>query len=88
MRSVLPVLLALGLTVYCVVSIAQADAGEVRALPRWGWLLAVIYLPLVGAAAYLHAGRPVAGVPGPPTPPGRPPGPKGPDDDVEFLRGI
>ncbi|WP_432549446.1 PLDc N-terminal domain-containing protein [Kineococcus esterisolvens] len=88
MRSVLPVLLALGLTVYCVVSIAQADAGEVRALPRWGWLLAVLFLPLLGAAAYLLAGRPVAGVPGRRTPPGRRPGPKGPDDDEDFRRGL
>ncbi|WP_432507581.1 PLD nuclease N-terminal domain-containing protein [Kineococcus arenarius] len=88
MRSVLPVLLALGLTVYCVVSIVQAGDGEVRALPRWGWLLAVLFLPLIGAAAYLLAGRPVAGAPGRRTRPAPRPGPKGPDDDEDFLRGL
>ncbi|WP_432574553.1 PLD nuclease N-terminal domain-containing protein [Kineococcus sp. SYSU DK005] len=88
MRSVLPVLLVLALTVYCVVSIVQAGEGEVRNLPKWGWLLLVLFFPLAGGLAYVVAGRPAAGAVGRRTPPGRRPGPKGPDDDEDFLRGL
>ncbi|MCI2238857.1 PLDc N-terminal domain-containing protein [Paenibacillus sp. TRM 82003] len=87
MRSVLPVLLVLGLTVYCLVSIVQAGDGELRTLPRWGWLLLVVLVPLFGAVGYLVAGRPTAAS-APRPRPGYRPGPKGPDDDEDFLRGL
>ncbi|WP_337060379.1 PLDc N-terminal domain-containing protein [Kineococcus sp. G2] len=87
MRSVLPVLLVLGLTVYCLVSIVQAGDGELRTLPRWGWLLLVVLVPLFGAVGYLVAGRPTASS-APRSRPGYRPGPKGPDDDEDFLRGL
>ena len=88
MRSVLPVLLVLALTVYCVVSIVQAGDGEVRNLPKWGWLVLVLFFPLAGGLAYVIAGRPATGAAGRRTPRGRRPGPKGPDDDEDFLRGL
>ena len=88
MRSVLPVLLVVGLTVYCAVSVLQADGDAVRTLPKWGWLFVVLLLPLVGAVAYLLAGRPVRGTAGPGGTRTYRPGPKGPDDDDDFLRGL
>ena len=87
MRSVLPVLLVLALTVYCMVSIVQAGDGEVRNLPKWGWLVLVLFFPLAGGLAYVIAGRPATGAAGRRTPRGRR-GPKGPDDDEDFLRGL
>ena len=81
MRSVLPALLVLALTVYCVVSIVQAPDGAVRNLPKWGWLLLVLFFPLAGGLAYLLAGRPI----GPAVHPPRQ-APRGPDDDEDFLR--
>ncbi|NAZ88768.1 hypothetical protein GTR00_22135 [Kineococcus sp. T90] len=88
MRTVLPLLLTLALTVYCVVSIVQAGDGEVRSLPKWGWLLLVLFFPLAGGLAYVVAGRPLAGAGRRRTPPGQRRGPKGPDDDEDFLRGL
>ncbi|WP_432497454.1 PLDc N-terminal domain-containing protein [Kineococcus gypseus] len=85
----LPVLLVVGLTVYSAVSVLQADGDAVRTLPKWGWLAVVLLLPLVGAVAYLLAGRPVRGTAGPAGGVrGYRPGPKGPDDDEDFLRGL
>ncbi|WP_235189645.1 PLDc N-terminal domain-containing protein [Williamsia sp. D3] len=43
-----------------LVDIIGSEAG-VRGLPRWGWLLLVIVLPLVGSIVWFVAGRPVAG---------------------------
>jgi hypothetical protein len=81
MRSVLPAILVLALTVYCVVSIVQAPDGAVRNLPKWGWLLLVLFFPLAGGLAYLLAGRPI----GPSVHRPRQ-APRGPDDDEDFLR--
>lgn len=41
-------------------TIVGSEVG-VRGLPKWGWLLLVIVLPLVGSIVWFIAGRPVAG---------------------------
>jgi len=89
-RSALPVLLVVGLTVYCLVNCLQSSEEEVRTLPRWAWVVVVLLLPLLGGLAYLVAGRPVTAVSGPGGGPRVPRGraPQGPDDDDEFLRGL
>lgn len=96
MRSLLPAVLLIALTVYCLVSIAQARPGEVRNLPRWAWLVLVLVFPLAGGIAYVVAGRPLPGGKGPGGGPGgtwgpprtRRQAPRGPDDDEDFLRGL
>lgn len=82
MRTILPTLLILAFTVYCLVSIVQAPDGALRSLPRWAWLLLVLFFPLAGGLAYLIAGRPIGGM----APRPRPAAPRGPDDDEDFLR--
>ena len=90
MRSALPVVLVIALTVYCLVNCVQAAEGDVRTLPRWAWILLVLLFPLVGGIAYLLAGRPLAAAAGSRTdsrvPRGQPP--RAPDDDDDFLRGL
>ena len=81
MRSVLPAFLLLAFTVYCVVSIVQAPDGAVRNLPKWGWLLLVLFFPLAGGLAYVIAGRPIGSAVYRPRQ-----APRGPDDDEDFLR--
>ncbi|PRY15952.1 PLD nuclease N-terminal domain-containing protein [Kineococcus rhizosphaerae] len=86
MVRILPTLLVLALTVWCLVSLVQAPEGSVRNLPRWAWILLVLFFPLAGGIAYVLAGRPVEGYgPGPRRPRQAP---RGPDDDEEFLRGL
>lgn len=98
MTRVLPTILILALTVWCLVSIVQASDGAVRNLPRWAWIVLVLIFPLVGGVAYVVAGRPLASVEGygrgsagryrgsPGAP--RRPAPRGPDDDEDFLKGL
>jgi hypothetical protein len=84
MLRLLPLAIAVVLTIYCFVEIVQADASEVRTLPRWGWFLMML-VPVAGPVAWLLLGRPTGS---PDTPPHlarrarRPP----PDDDADFLR--
>ena len=99
MLRVLPVLLALALTVYCLIDCIQTPDSEVRNLPKVGWILLILLFSVVGSVAWLVAGRPAraeAGRSQPPWPatrtagfpeyerPRRPP----PDDDPEFLGGL
>ncbi len=93
----LPVLLALALTVYAAVDCVQTPGQRVRGLPKTAWLAVVLLLPVAGPLAWLAAGRPEPpwapkGRPGPGRGGVRPPGsrgptrpPKGPDDDPDFL---
>jgi hypothetical protein len=98
MVRVLPALVELGLLVYCLIDCIQAPEADVRNLPRWGWIILIILIPLVGGVAWLVVGRPLRGQPGgravsrPMSAPtgyrerARPP--RGPDDDPEFLAKI
>ena len=53
-------LIVLLVMITALVDIIGSEAG-VRGLPRWGWLLLVIVLPLVGSIVWFVAGRPIAG---------------------------
>lgn len=53
-------LIVLVVMVAALIDIIGSEAG-VRGLPRWGWLLLVIVLPLVGSIVWIVAGRPLAG---------------------------
>ena len=76
-------LLSLILTLYTFVDCAMRDETKIKKLPKWGWLLVILFLNTVGPIAYLAVGR------------ARPPRTKGPskkllppDDDPDFLRSI
>jgi hypothetical protein len=83
------------LWIFCLVDVITSNEFEVRNLPKLGWLLIVVLLPLVGSIVWLVAGRPqTAGVAPRRESPSRfpeyeRPGRQvaaNPDDDAEFLR--
>lgn len=45
-------------TIYTLVDCAGTDASEIRNLPKWGWLLIIIFVGTIGTIAYWIAGRP------------------------------
>jgi hypothetical protein len=51
-------LMVLGLWVFCLVDAITTDESLCRNLPKIGWILLVVFLPLVGSIAWLLAGRP------------------------------
>lgn len=93
MGRILPVFAVIVLYVYVLVELGRSRSADVRALPKWLWLIVVLVIPLVGPVLWLVFGRPRAELP-----PsggdgggsiGRRPGPSGPvapDDDPEFLK--
>lgn len=70
---------------YSLIDALQTRRDEVRTLPKWLWLLLILVVPLLGAVAWLYAGRPQSGRGAvDPLDPRR--GPVAPDDDPAFLR--
>jgi hypothetical protein len=90
----LPVLLEIGLLIYCLIDAIQTPSDEVRGLDKIWWILLIVFLPLIGGIAWLVAGRPVRlrnrddwvmGGGFPEHERNRRGAPRGPDDDDEFL---
>jgi len=81
----LDLLLILGSTalwLYGLFDCARIDQDRVRNLPKWAWLLIIIFFGTLGAIAWLFAGRPKVGVRTPRSRPGRM---LPPDDNPDFL---
>lgn len=69
------------------------DKRQIRGLPRFAWVIAILLVPLVGALAWFVFGRPLpaarAGSGWRPSGGGaEAPGRRAPDDDPEFLRSL
>lgn len=92
------IVLTIIIVIWALVEVVQADKAQVRHLPKWAWLILVVFpLPPLGAIAWFFLGRPKGGVTARPASGGglnlpnlprrtryvsRP----APDDDPEFLR--
>jgi hypothetical protein len=87
MRALLPyipILIAVGLTIFTIVDIALIDRMRVRVLPKIVWVL-IAFIAIVGPVLWFLLGRerqtPRGGRGGSVRR-----GPRAPDDDPEFLR--
>ena len=58
-RIVLFYVVPLVLSIYCLVEAITSKDDEVRHLPKIGWMLLILFFPVVGSVAWLAAGRPV-----------------------------
>ena len=75
------VIASLALTLYTFIDCAQRDESQLQKLPKWGWLLVILFFSSIGSISYLVIGRKRGGK-GPRQPKRRilPP-----DDDPDFL---
>jgi hypothetical protein len=46
-----------GFAVFCFVDVVRSPEAAVPWVPRWGWVVAVLLFPIVGAVAWVVAGR-------------------------------
>jgi hypothetical protein len=51
-------LVVMALWVFCLVEVIGTPEGEIRNLPKVGWLMIVLLFPLAGSIAWIAAGRP------------------------------
>lgn len=89
-------LVTLAVWIFCLIDVITTDGSQCRNLPKGGWVLVVLLLPVVGSVVWLVAGRPakVANLPyrgnrGIESPGYERPGrfeAATPGGDVEFLR--
>ena len=76
------VIASLALTLYSFIECAKRDETQIQKLPKWGWLLIILFFSTLGSIAYLTVGRTRRDKG--PRPPKRRILP--PDDDPDFLR--
>ncbi len=99
MIRLLPFAVEAVILVFCLIDAILADDSRIRNLPKWGWILLIIIIPLVGGIAWLVAGRPVNSAGGDVPRPSRTAShpeterparlrPRAPDDDPEFLASL
>jgi len=79
MGRIVLVVAVIGLGVYAFVQALQADASQIRVMPRWLWVAVILAFPVVGPAAWILTGRQTRAAISDQ-------GPVGPDDDPEFMR--
>lgn len=83
---VVAVVMVVAIMLYSVFDCAARPRDRIAALPKWGWILVILLLPVIGAALWFLVGRKRAdgGFGG-----GRKAtGPSAPDDDPDFLQRI
>lgn len=72
------------ITVYALVDCSLLPRERVRGLPRWAWVLVILFVPVIGPALWLLVGRggraAKAARRGTRT--------SAPDDDPDFLKGL
>jgi hypothetical protein len=79
MARILPVLVLLALTIFAVVDLTQTNPYDVPYMPKWMWLIVVIFVPAVGPVAWIVLSRMHgSGNDGP--------APRPPDDNDDWLR--
>ena len=76
------IIASLALTLYAFVDCAQRDDSQIQKLPKWGWLLVILFFSTIGSVSYLVIGL-IRGNRGPRAPKRRV---LPPDDDPDFLR--
>ena len=76
-------ILSMGLTLYSLIDCAQREDHQINKLPKWGWILLILFFGLLGSLPYLFIGRKGSKKINPPKPTKRV---LPPDDDPDFLR--
>ena len=56
--AVIALIIITALTIYSIIDCSRAPESSIRALPKWAWLVIIIFVPGIGAIAWIIAGRP------------------------------
>jgi uncharacterized membrane protein len=81
------VFLGIGVQIYALFDVARTPQENFTKMPKWGWLLVVIFFGLIASLIWLVWGRKNNGGNGGPRRP-RPTKNIPPDDNPDFLRNL
>ena len=56
--AVIAAIITLALMIYSIIDCSRTAENNIRSLPKWAWLVIIIFVPAIGSIAWIIAGRP------------------------------
>ncbi len=56
--AVIGLIIVTALMIFSIIDCTRTEEGRIRSLPKWAWLVIIIFVPGIGSIAWLVAGRP------------------------------
>lgn len=56
--AVIGLIIVTALMIFSIIDCSRTEEGRIRSLPKWAWLVIIIFVPGIGALAWIIAGRP------------------------------
>ncbi len=56
--AVIAAIIILALMIYSIIDCSRTAESQIRSLPKWAWLVIIIFVPGIGSIAWIIAGRP------------------------------
>jgi hypothetical protein len=55
---VIVIIVVTALMIFSIIDCSRTEEGKIRSLPKWAWLVIILFVPGIGSIAWLIAGRP------------------------------
>ena len=55
---VIGLIIVIALMIFSIIDCSRTDESKIRSLPKWAWLVIILFVPGIGSIAWLIAGRP------------------------------
>ena len=56
--AVIAAIITLALMLFSIIDCSRTAENNIRSLPKWAWLVIIIFVPAIGSIAWIIAGRP------------------------------
>jgi cytochrome bd-type quinol oxidase subunit 2 len=56
--AVIAAIITLALMLFSIIDCSRTSENNIRSLPKWAWLVIIIFVPAIGSLAWIIAGRP------------------------------
>ena len=56
--AVIAAIITLALMIFSIIDCSRTSENNIRSLPKWAWLIIIIFVPAIGSIAWIIAGRP------------------------------
>ena len=56
--AVIAAIITLALMIFSIIDCSRTAENNIRSLPKWAWLVIIIFVPAIGSIAWIIAGQP------------------------------